>query len=146
MVKEIDGHTPGCPAITDDDSDQVLSDYQRCACPSKLWPVLENKSTISDWDLIINTQGQAVKVCVFINETLVYCRVVNTVGRQAIPFPPGGDMRGLCLDSLADLPFIFYGWQPRERTESEDVASLSEAEVYEKMVLASRPPQKGQLV
>ena len=34
-VRELEGralHEPGCPAITDDESDQVLHDYQECAC------------------------------------------------------------------------------------------------------------------
>ena len=42
-VRDLAGrfHDAGCPAVADDESDQVLNDYQRCVCDPWLLAVLE---------------------------------------------------------------------------------------------------------
>src|SRR5262245_36883727 len=51
ILDEGRGHEPGCPAIADDESDQVLDDYQRCVC-SRPGGTIYGKDTYAAYRLL----------------------------------------------------------------------------------------------
>ena len=67
ILSEGKAHEPGCPAIADDESDQVLADYQMCACTGIAGGTIFGKDIFAAYKLLESfvevIEAVDVKVC-----------------------------------------------------------------------------------
>ena len=74
-------HAPGCPRIADDESDQVLDDYQRCVCPATLGGAVEGPDIYAAYKLLESFVAEIEQQQPAIREL----RDTEAVLREALP-------------------------------------------------------------